>query len=257
MGDINHKLDNKVFTKEEDADKSIQRTKKPRTQAQIEATKKMLEGRKKWAENRGKENKAKKVAKLQEKIAKIECNNQSTPKSSAKCISIPKNGNNNIEENVEDNIEVSPNAVDSLLSNSNISILKANSNTPTSDDLEEEITPPNVLEDNRSLPINAVRGNASKSKPKRAKKVKRVVNNYIYENEEESSEEEEEIVNNHYIPKKSNAKRRSNAKRKPKKVVRQSAESSSDEETSSEEETGFVNYQDLYQQKPQKSIRFV
>jgi len=246
MGDINHKLDNKVFADDEVADKSIQRPKKPRTQAQIEATKKMLEGRKKWAENRGKENKAKKVAKLQEKIAKIEGNNQSpqthTPQSS-----------NNIEEKVEDNIEVSPNAEDCLLSNSNISTLKEQSNTPHNSDIEDEITPPNVLEDNRSLPINAVRPNASKSKPKRAKKVKRVVNNYIYENEEESSEEEEEIVNNHYIPKKSNAKRKS--KRKPKKVVKK--ESSSDEETSSEEETGFVNYQDLYQQKPQKSIRFV
>lgn len=70
MADINHKLENKI--KEEDTEKSIQRPKKPRSQAQIEATKKMLEGRKKWAENKGKENKAKKVAKLKEKIAKID-----------------------------------------------------------------------------------------------------------------------------------------------------------------------------------------
>ena len=53
MADINHKLDMKE--NKEDTEKSIQRPKKPRSQAQIDATKKMLEGRKKWAEKKQKE----------------------------------------------------------------------------------------------------------------------------------------------------------------------------------------------------------
>ena len=150
MADINHKLENKLQD-----EKSIQRPKKERTPAQIEATKKMLEGRKKWAENKGKENKAKKVAKLKEKIAKID------------------------PQEVQEVIEEEANEV---LSQSII-------DEPMETDIEDigkELSP---VSSKPPTPPKKV----SKSKPKGKKKVKQVVNNYHYE-AEESEEEEEHIT---------------------------------------------------------------
>ena len=165
--EINHKIDNQTERiKEQETKASIQRPKKPRSQAQIDATKKMLEGRKEWATNKGKENKAKKVAKLKAKIAKIDPTDE-----------------------VED-VEVS---------DLSVPLEEPTTNNLLSEEVICDPPLPNEVDD-----IEDTKGNVSKSKPK-GKKKKTIVNNYHYTAEEDSSDEEV-INNHYIPPKKTKKK---------------------------------------------------
>jgi len=203
--------------------KSIQRIKKPRTQKQIDATKKMLEGRKQWADNKGKENKAKKVAKLRSKIAKIdgtaecEATHDYPPQTKLppQITLIP------LEDNEQD--EPITLEVEEINSTSN--------DIP----LEDDGFSPSVS-GNPSPKL----GNASKSTPKRKKKVKQVINNYHYQSALSDSEEEEVITNNYYAPPPPSR----NPKRRKKKVVAPPVYSSSEEEE--EEQYYSVGADDNY-----------
>ena len=221
MADINHKLDNESAT-------AIQRPKKPRSQAQIDATKKMLEGRKEWANNKGKENKAKKVAKLKAKIAKID------PQQDEEIIDGSDLSNSPI-------LSTQKPLDENLLSNS---VIENTTELNAVDDIEDIDTPPNDLEDNDDpLPSRPTRRNASNAKatPK-GKKKKTIVNNYHYTASIDEDSSDEEIINNHYIPPKK-------SKKKSKKKVKMVAPES---ESSEEEE-----YEQQYIPQPKIGIRFV
>jgi hypothetical protein len=71
MEDNNLSLEIKEEINESVPKPTIQRAKKPRTQKQQDAVKKMLEGRKKWANNKQLENKKVKKDKLEKKIEKL------------------------------------------------------------------------------------------------------------------------------------------------------------------------------------------
>lgn len=218
---------------------TIQRIKKPRTQKQIDATKKMLEGRKKWAENKGKENKAKKVNKLKEKIAKIDPDALSQSQFQTETlegdVGLP------VEVELEDDT-----SVDAIEGNISVSMedMESEENAKIDPDGEATIT----CDVPKSTPK---RGNASKSTPKGLvrqnavqpkKKKKTIVNNYHYEMDESSSDEE--IVNNYYMPK---AKKKSKSKKKVKYV----------EPSSSEDEEEEYYEEIVYPQPPKNVMRFV
>ena len=232
--EINHKIDNKVDRVKEQ-DKSIQRVKKPRTQAQIDATKKMLEGRKKWAENKGKENKAKKVAKLKEKIAKIDPTENEEVIEGCDLSNSPTLSTQNVlEENLSsDSVIYNPpqqNAVN---------------------DIEDIGTPPNVLEDNTQVSVSNTK---SKSIPKSRKKKKTIVNNYHYTASIEEESSDEEIINNHYIPPKKTKSKKKPTKKRVKIVA---PESESSEEEYIDDNPSLNGFTEQYNPPPKIGIRFV
>mgnify|MGYP003631852997 CR=1 FL=1 len=251
MGDINHKIDNDVDRIKDTEEKvSIQRVKKPRTQKQIDATKKMLEGRRKWAVEKGKENKQIKVNKLKEKISKIEgveldTNDLDDKEAISHSLYDPEALYPNIEENVIEEDDT-----------------PQNSNTQTLNHLEEN----NIEEDDPSTSV-ATRRNASKSNPKRGKilsqsnnpvasgkkkKVKQIVNNYHYTASIDESSEDEEIVNNYYIPE----KKKKLKKVKKKKVITPPPSSSSEEEEYYDNPS-MNGFSSGYQSPPKNMFNFV
>lgn len=215
MADINHKIDNDVdrITQE---NVSIQRVKKPRTQKQIDATKKMLEGRRKWAVEKGKENKQNKVNKLKQKISKIE--------------GVELDTTTNDLEDLEDNSHslydpeaLYPNIEENVIEEDALPQMSLKVPFDEQTPLEE-----NNIEASVETPHSGSIGNASKSTPKRGKKkkVKQIVNNYHYTANIDESSEDEEIVNNYYIPE----KKKKLKKVRKKKVITPPPSSSSEEE---------------------------
>ena len=237
MGDINHKIDNDVDRiKDTEGAVSIQRVKKPRTQKQIDATKKMLEGRKNWANKKGQENKQNKVNKLKAKISKIEGVEASVPLDDKEAISHSLYDPEALYPNIEENVIEEE-------------VLPKHSNTQTLNHLEE-----NNIEEAVASTSVATHRNASKSTVARAhkkKKVKQIVNNYHYNASIDESSEDEEIVNNYYIP----DKKKKLKKVKKKKVITPPPSSSSSEDDEYYDNPSMNGFG--YQSPPKNMFNFV
>ena len=248
MGDINHKIDNDVdrisatpisiqrVKKTAQEEKQV-KPKKPRTQKQIDATKKMLEGRKNWANKKGQENKQNKVNKLKAKISKIEGVEASVPLDDKEAISHslydPETLYPNIEENVIEEDATPP-------------------NYPKSSFDEQPPLEENNIEEEVASTSVATHRNASKSIPKgKKKKVKQIVNNYHYTASIDESSEDEEIVNNYYIP----DKKKKLKKVKKKKVITPPPSSSSSEDDEYYDNPSMNGFG--YQSPPKNMFNFV
>ena len=242
MADINHKIDNDVDRIKDIPEEkvSIQRVKKPRTQKQIDATKKMLEGRRKWAVEKGKENKQIKVNKLKDKISKIEgveaSNDLEDKEDISHSLYDPEALYPNIEENVIEEDDTPPNVL------------------TTAFDEQPPLEENNIEEAVESVPPKANR-NASKSTPKgKKKKVKQIVNNYHYTASIDESSEDEEIVNNYYIPEKKK-KLKKIKKKKEKKYITPPPSSSSSEDDEYYDNPSMNGFS--YQTPPKNMFNFV
>tara|TARA_R110000796_G_scaffold18432_3_gene55860 strand:- start:1097 stop:1825 length:729 start_codon:yes stop_codon:yes gene_type:complete len=242
MADINHKIDNDVDRIKDTEEKvSIQRVKKPRTQKQIDATKKMLEGRRKWAVEKGKENKQIKVNKLKDKISKIEgveaSNDLEDKEDISHSLYDPEALYPNIEENVIEEDDTPPNVL------------------TTAFDEQPPLEENNIEEAVESVAIAKANRNASKSTPKgKKKKVKQIVNNYHYTASIDESSEDEEIVNNYYIPEKKK-KLKKVKKKKEKKYITPPPSSSSSEDDEYYDNPSMNGFS--YQTPPKNMFNFV